>query len=124
MNDICVDNCENREIKESDVHCLLWCDEKDGELYESVLECMWDYWENPDSFTNKPFRLWTTYEKFIHIDADSLIQEACYGLHEDAAESCDRNSLQKLLDEWCEEQIETITICKNNKEYVIIDWDS
>ena len=85
---------------------------------------MWDYWENPDSFITKPYRLWTTYEKIIHIDADSIIKQACYGLYKGAAESCDRNGLQKLLDEWCQEQVETIRICKNNKEYVVIDWNS
>lgn len=117
------DNCVDREVKESDIHCLLWCDEKNGELYESVLECMWDYWENPTSFTSQPFRLWTTYEKLIHIDSDSIIQQACSDLNEDAVKTCDRNSLQKLLDEWCEEQIGTISICKNDKEYVRIDWN-
>jgi hypothetical protein len=41
--------------------------------------------------------------------AESVIGNACDGLHEDAGEICDSGSLQKVLDEWCAKQVGTET---------------
>ena len=121
LNDELLADMGCHEVKEADAHCMLYCEEND-ELYESTLECMLDYEENPEQFSFQPFRLWTTTEESIHLDATQIIEEACEDLHEDAAESCDAKGLQKLLDEWCSEQYGTSSVLLNKKEYVKIHW--
>lgn len=49
----------------------------------------------------------------ISIDVDSVIENACDDLHEDACENCDYGSLQKALDEWCKEQLRIILVIRN-----------
>lgn len=123
LNDELLADMGCHEVKEADAHCMLYCEEND-ELYESTLECMLDYEENPEQFSFQPFRLWTTTEESIHLDATQIIEEACEDLHEDAAESCDVKGLQKLLDEWCSEQYGTTSVFPNKKEYVKIYWEA
>lgn len=121
LNDEILADMGCHEVKEANAHCMLYCEEND-ELYESTIECMLDYEHNPEQFSFKPFRLWTTTEESIHLDATQIIEEACEDLHEDAAESCDAKGLQKLLDEWCSEQYGTSSVLLNKKEYVKIHW--
>lgn len=59
----------------------------------------------------------------LQIDAENTVSSACEELHEDAYESCDTKSLQKLLDKWCSDQTGTDTCIPNYKEYVVIDWN-
>lgn len=111
------------EVKEADAHCMLYCEENEA-LYESTLECMLDYENDPKQFSFKPFRLWTTTEESIHLDAATIVEEACEDLHEDAAENCDVKGLQKLLDDWCSGQYGTKSIIPNKTEYVKIHWEA
>ena len=58
----------------------------------------------------------------ISIDADSVIENACDGLHEDALENCDSAALQNVIDKWCENQSGTTTYYPCYEEFVKIDW--
>lgn len=123
LNDEILTDMGCHEVKEFDAHCMLYCEESD-KLYESTLECMLDYDDNPEEFSFKPFRLWTTTEQSIHLDAAQIVAEACEDLHPDAAENCDITGLQIMLDEWCHEQYGTSSHIPNKKEYVKIDWEN
>lgn len=123
LNDEILADMGCHEVKETDAHCMLYCEENDA-LYESTLECMLDYDDNPEQFSFKPFRLWTTTEELIHLDAATIVEEACEELHENAAENCDITGLQKMLDEWCSEQHGTSIYIPNKKEYVKIHWEA
>ena len=122
LNDALLADIGCHEVKEADAHCMLYCEESDA-LYESTMECMLDYENNPEQFSFKPFRLWTTTEESIHLDAATIVEEACEGLHEDAVYSCNVKELQKLLDAWCNEQSGTTSVFPNKKEYVKIYWE-
>jgi hypothetical protein len=54
-------------------------------------------------------RIYGTEVERMKIDADSVIENACDGLHEDAGDNCDSDSLQRLLNEWCAKQAGTET---------------
>lgn len=59
-----------------------------------------------------PDYVWGTQTDMIHIDADYIVEAACEELHEDAYESIDHRDmkeLQKMLDDWCNEQTGTVT---------------
>ena len=123
VNDEILADMGCHEVKEADAHCMLYCEEND-ELYESSLACMLDYEHNPEQFSFKPFRLWTTTKESIHLDAATIIEEACEDLHKDAVYSCNVKELQKLLDAWCNEQSGTTSVLPNKKEYVKIHWEA
>lgn len=113
-----------KEVCESDVNTMLYCKEWD-EYYETVDDFFNDYiyMTGKEHIDNtKPERLWVCTVSEISLDADSIIEGACDDLNEDASENCDYESLQKLLDNWCEEQSGTTTYYPCYKEYVIIDW--
>lgn len=122
LNDALLVDMGCHEVKEADTPCMLYCEEND-ELYESTLECMLDYENNPEQFSFQPFRLWTTTEESIHLDDATIVEEACEDLHEDAVYSCNVKELQKLLDKWCNEQSGTTSVFPNKKEYVKIHWE-
>jgi len=111
-----------KEVQESDVETMLYCEEFD-KYYDSTddffEECYCDYEE--DDFT-KPERLWVCAVAEISIDADSVIENACNGLHEDALENCDSAALQNVIDKWCENQSGTTTYYPCYEEFVKIDW--
>ena len=123
LNDTLLADMGCHEVKETDAHCMLYCEENDA-LYESTLECMLDYEHNPEQFSFQPFRLWTTTKESIHLDAATIVEEACEDLHEDAVYSCNVKELQKLLDKWCNEQYGTSSVLLNKKEYVKIYWEA
>ena len=52
-------------------------------------------------------RIYATKEYRLSADASNVVKSACEELHEDAYDNCDIDSLQKLLDEWCEKQTGT-----------------
>ena len=112
-----------KEVQESDVKTMLYCEEFDR-YYDST-DDFFEYWASDcddDDEIVKPQLLWVCSIAEISIDADSVIENACDDLHEDASENCDYGSLQKVLNEWCKEQTGTTTYYPCYKEYVKIDW--
>ena len=115
-----------KEVDEKDVTTMLYCEE--NEKYYSTVDdfaedFMYNYSELFDDLGIRPTRLWVTSEEKLHIDADAIVLDACSTLCEDAEYACDNDSLQKLLDNWCEEQTATTTYYPCYKEYVVVHWD-
>lgn len=112
-----------KEIQESDVDTMLYCEEFD-KYYDTVGDFFDSYTcnYNNEQLYEKPIRLWVCSKAEISIDAGNIIESACDELHEDAGENCDYKTLQKLLNDWCEEQTGTTTYYPCYKEYVMIDW--
>ena len=82
---------------------------------------------NFDEYFDKyvPKVLWNCEEIKISIDADSIIENACEELHEDARDYIsDEKELQEFLDKWCEKQSGTTTYYPCYKEYVKVqkEW--
>lgn len=112
-----------KEIQESDVKTMLYCEEFDR-YYDSTDDFFEEYsseYSDEEVYT-KPERLWVCSVQGISIDAGSVIENACDDLHEDASENCDYGSLQKALDDWCKNQTGTTTYYPCYKSYVKIDW--
>ena len=110
-------------IEERDAHTMLYCEEFD-EYYATVDDFFEDYAANymDEELYIRPERLWVCSVEKIHIDADSVVDNVCQELHEDAYEQCDIGSLQDILDDWCKEQTGTTTYYPCYEQYVIIDW--
>ena len=102
---------------------MLYCEEFD-EYYATVDDFFDDYAANhmDEELYIRPERLWVCSVEKIHIDADSVVDNVCQELHEDAYEQCDIGSLQDILDDWCKEQTGTTTYYPCFKQYVEIDW--
>lgn len=71
--------------------------------------------------------MWLCDNVDISMDADSIIENACEELHEEAEENIfrqDRKELQEFLDNWCKKQTGTITLYPNYKKYVRVrkEW--
>jgi hypothetical protein len=111
-----------KEVDEKDVTTMLYCAETD-EYYYTVKAFINDWLTFYSNRRARPIRLWVTSEGKIHIDADEIVLDACSELGEDAEYVCDNDSLQKLLDDWCEEQTATTTYYPCYKEYVVVNWD-
>lgn len=114
-------------IDEKDVNTMLYCEEFD-EYYDTVDNFFEDYAANyeDEEVYNKPERLWVTSVEKISIDAYSIIENACEGLHEDAMENIDEKDiaeLEEFLDNWCKKQTGTTTYYPCYKQYVVIDWN-
>lgn len=72
-----------------------------------------------------PKVLWNCEEVKISMDADSIIENACEELHEDARDNIsDEKELQEFLDKWCAKQTGTNTYHPCYKEYVRVkkEW--
>lgn len=109
-------------VNPKDVITMLYCEEFDR-YYNDVEDFFEDYAADPENEDDiRPKVLWVTVEASISIDAGSVIEDACYDLHEDASEMCDTKSLQKLLDDWCKDQTGAVTYYPCYKQYVEIDW--
>ena len=85
------------------------------------------YCSNFDEYFEKyvPKVLWNCEEIKISMDADSIIENACEELHEDARDNIsDEKELQEFLDKWCEKQTVTTTYYHCYKEYVRVkkEW--
>ena len=114
-------------VDEKDVNTMLYCEEFD-EYYDTVDDFFDDYACNYDDedLYNKPERLWVTSVEKISIDADTILENACEELYEDAMDSIcidDRIRLQEFLDEWCKEQTGTTTYYPCYEKYVVVDWN-
>ena len=115
-----------KEVDEKDVTTMLYCEENE-EYYSTVDDFAEDFMYNHselfDALGIRPTRLWVASEEKIHIDADEIVLDACSVLGEDTEYVSDNDSLQKLLDDWCEEQTATTTYYPCYKEYVVVNWD-
>lgn len=112
-----------KEVQESEVHTMLYCEEFDS--YYSKVDDFFEEYESEysdEEVYTKPDRLWVCSVAEISVDAAYVAENACSDLHEDAYSNCDKDSLQKLLDDWCREQTGTTTYYPCYKEYVKIDW--
>lgn len=72
-----------------------------------------------------PKVLWNCEETKISMDADSIIDNACEELHEDARDNIsDEKELQEFLDKWCAKQGGTTTYYPCYREYVRVqkEW--
>lgn len=72
-----------------------------------------------------PKVLWNCEETKISMDADSIIDNACDELHEDARDNIsDEKELQGFLDKWCAKQGGTTTYYPCYREYVKVqkEW--
>lgn len=59
------------------------------------------------------------YSDYMKLDANSIIKDACYDLHEDAYMDVPISPLQKKLDEFCEQyKQETMTFFKDTEKVV------
>lgn len=112
-----------KEVQESEVTTYLYCEEFDS--YYSEVDDFFEEYEreySDEEVYTKPELLWVCDVAEISIDAANVAESACSDLHEDACENCDKDSLQQLLDGWCNEQPGTTTYYPCHKEYVKIDW--
>lgn len=109
-------------VDKKDVDTMLYCEEFD-EYYATVDDFFEDYVCNrEEDGDERPVRLWVCSIEKIHIDADSVVDNACQELYEDAYEQCDIGGLQNLLDAWCKDQTGATTYYPCYKQYVEIDW--
>ena len=72
-----------------------------------------------------PKVLWNCEEVKISMDADSIIENACEELHEDARDNIsNEKELQDFLNKWCAKQAGTATYYPCYKEYVRVkkEW--
>lgn len=113
-----------KEVQESDVTTYLYCEEFDS--YYSEVDDFFEEYEREYSDEEcyaRPERLWLCEVDEISVDAADVVESACSDLHEEAYINCDKDSLQKILDDWCKKQTGTTTYYPCYKEYVKIDWN-
>lgn len=127
-----------KEIDLKDITTYLY-DEESDKYYSDIDEFVDYHWQDYrdgsggcDNFDeyfqyNIPKVLWLCDNVDISMDADSIIENACEELHENAEDNIsgqDRKELQKLLDDWCKKQSGTTTLYPNYKKYVrvIKEW--
>lgn len=81
----------------------------------------WNDEHEPDEV--RPVYVWgTTYTK-LALDADSILENACDDLHDEALSNIeDKDELQTFLDNWCAEQKGTETYNADNKYAIKIPW--
>ena len=102
--------CYFEEVPNEYTNMLYWeeYEYNNGFFYE--LDDLYEYCEEKN--IPLPDYVYGTQTDMIHIDADSIVEQACEDLHEDAYCSIDYKDikdLQKMLDDWCKEQTCTIT---------------
>lgn len=112
-------------------------DEKSHRFFNDECEFSEYYWDlyqeddcdckNFDEYFDKviPHVLWNCSEENMHIDADTIVEQACEDLHEDAYDNVsDIIELQNYLDKWCSKQSGTTTYYPCYKEYIKVkrDW--
>ena len=114
----------SKKVDPNDVDIMLYCDKTEkyyNDYREFVEEYQDKYIAGEIGVGDIPDALWVTEEERIHLDAWSIIEDACDDLHEDAAESCDCETLQTLLDIWCEAQTGTTTYYPCYDKYVRVN---
>ena len=121
---------EAKEIELKDTSEYIY--DEESEQYFSDEFSFVDYWwelyqegdhdcSNFDEYFEKyvPKVLWNCEVVKISMDADSIIENACEELHEDARDYIsDEKELQDFLDKWCGKQTGTTTYYPCYKEYV------
>ena len=79
-----------------------------NEDYFSDIDEFMEYCEDND--IEVPKYVWSTEKTRLSIDADSVIEQACDDLHEEARQNVtDEDELQEFLDAWCAKQTGTDT---------------
>lgn len=76
-----------------------------------------------DNDIEMPDYVWPTFSEQISIDADSLIENECENLHEDAESwigEKDIKELQTFVDDWCKKQTGTRTFYVDHSAAIII----
>lgn len=123
-----------KEISLKDAACYIYDEESDRYFIDEseFAEYYWDlYLENEEENNydfdiyferHVPKILWNCSETKMSLDADSIIENACDELHEDARDNiADEKELQDFLDKWCEKQTGTTTYYPCYKEYVRVE---
>lgn len=123
-----------KEIDIKDIDLDMWFYDEQTDDYFSDIDSFVDVYSDSDEYesdeemmNNLPKVLWLTNHVDISMDADSIIENACEELHEDASENIsgeDRKELRHMLDEWCKKQTGTRTVYPNYKKYVRVrkEW--
>jgi len=123
-----------KEVDLEDVSSDTWFYDEQTDDYFSGVDGFVDAYKDNDEFSddkemleNLPEVLWLCDGVNISIDADSIIENACEELHEDAEDNIsgqDREELQELLNNWCKKQTGTTTLYPNYKKYVRVrkEW--
>lgn len=129
-----IDKAKEIEIKDATYYM---CDVESEEYFSDESEFADYYWglyqkgehdcSNFDEYFEKyiPKVLWNCEEVKMSIDADSVIENACDDLHENAIDNVsDEKELQEFLDEWCAKQTGTTTYYPVYKKYVRVqkEW--
>jgi hypothetical protein len=94
------------------VHC--------DDFYESIESLVDHLW--CDGVEIPPW-VWGCYEVQLKLDGDSLLENALEDFHEEAGDDISqqaRDALQKMLDDWCENQGVTM-FCEDPKTVVLLD---
>lgn len=118
----------------NDINCLY--DAEHDEFYMSLDDFVdyysWSYYTHTPSEdfkdffeTHVPKILWNCSMSQIDIDVDSIIENACEDLHEDAINNIDNlKELKDFVHNWCKQQTGTITYYPDYKEYIKVqpDW--
>lgn len=126
-----------KEIDLKDASYYMY-DEKSEQYFADEDEFSEHYWDlyldnekeydyDFDSYFEKhvPKILWNCEEVKISMSADSIINDACDELHEDARYNIEgKDELQYFLNHWCEKQTGTTTYYPCYKEYVKVqkEW--
>jgi hypothetical protein len=100
-------------------------DYSSNEGYFSEWEDFIDSWfDDNDPDAEKPIYVWGTYCVKLSLDADSIIENACDDLHEDAGSNIvAQEELQEFLNKWCEKQSGTETYYADYKYAIKIPWE-
>lgn len=107
------------EIKESEVHTMLYCEE--NQSYYDSSEGFIEEWEDSHDITESvPEILWVTAEAGLSFDAANILESACEELHEDAIEACNITELQKILNEYAARQQGTKSYYPCYEQYITV----
>ena len=93
-----------------------------NEGYFTDLEDLLEYTDSED--IQMPKYVWATSEIPLSMNADSIIEDACSDLHEDARDNItNEKELQEFLDKWCERQGGVNTYYMNYKVAIWVPED-
>lgn len=109
-----------KEVDIKTVSTYLYDKETDS-YFADIEEFIDKYKNNKEMSKNLPEILWLCSEEKIIINANSIVEEACEELHEDAFYNIsyeDKKELQTFLDNWCRKQSGTTTYYPSYNEYV------
>ena len=123
-----IDKATEIELKDTSYYIY---DEQSDKYFTSEDEFAEHYWDlyldeekehgyNFDEYFEKyvPKVLWNCEEIKLSIDADSIIDNACEELHEDARDNIsEEKELQEFLDKWCAKQSGTTSYCPSYKDH-------